>query len=150
MLEGRERKRRNIDICERGGDGEQEGQDSEKWEKWRCVCAGVGFFPPHLLREPSALLDSSTMSYCLSAFTTWFTSYDFSHFTGWTHTNTHIVTRTCTHQHTCNTVCVCHRCTQAHTWPPRSTGAPWVSTLPADGHTFHSTCLRCFMSLTVY
>lgn len=83
---------------ERGGtqtsvkEGETENKKDKiaKSEKNGGVCAPVWvFFPPHLLGEPSALLDSSTMSYCLSAFTTWFTSYDFSHFTGRTHKYTH-------------------------------------------------------------
>lgn len=83
---------------------------------------------PHLLCNPSALSDSSTMSYCLSASTTWFTSYDFSHSTGCSCTR-----KVCMRICVCVCVYVCHGCTcaaRAQTHSPNhlcSTGAPWVS-----------------------
>lgn len=67
----------------------------QKVRKNEGVFATARVFPPHL-SKPSALSDSSTMSYCLSASTTWFTSYDFSHFTGHSHT-----------QKVCMWICVC-------------------------------------------
>lgn len=110
---------------------------------------------PHLLANPSALSDSSTMSYCLSAFTTWFTSYDFSHSTGHTHKCTHPDTQihTFVHIHTCVCVSDAYKHTHLTTVLHRGTLGQLSKckhTLPAYGYTLHATCLWCNMSLTLF
>lgn len=73
-----------------------------------------------VLFQPFARFESFAVSYCLSAFTTWFTSDDFSHSNGrHTHTQT---PQNPTHTHT-----HCH--VSEPTWPSLSAGSD--GTVPA-------------------